>query len=97
MAFIFFPSVIDNLIMAYTGKTSSFTMKALHLFITHSIGLINAIIYGCQSKPEDVKYKNLEDEEEKVRRGSKLSLTSSRSSRNSLQETLLKANASACL
>ena len=98
MIFIFFPSLIDNLVLAYTGEKSSFIIKAMHLFVTHSIGLINALIYGFQKRSD--KRRNEEDDEEGIRcdsQGNELPVTSSNSSRNSLQETLLKANASAYL
>ena len=48
MMFVFVPSVLENLAVAYNGQNQTFLLTAIHLFMTHSIGFSNAIVYGIQ-------------------------------------------------
>jgi len=47
MMIVFVPSALDNLFLA-CGEKPPFALTALHLFMTHSIGFSNAIVYGIQ-------------------------------------------------
>ena len=51
---VFIPSFIDNILQVYYGK-NIFWVEVVHLALTHSIGLFNAIVYGIQKKENFVK------------------------------------------
>jgi len=63
MMIVFVPSVLDNLFLA-CGEKPPFALTALHLFMTHSIGFSNAIVYGIQRNlHQSIKGFETEDEE----------------------------------
>jgi len=46
----FAPSVANALIQNYRGTQTGPTVEAIYLTLTHSIGFINALVYGLQRK-----------------------------------------------
>ena len=47
---IFLPSNVDNFLRLCLGMKRNTTTQAIKVLITHSLGLINAIVYGFQEK-----------------------------------------------
>lgn len=47
---VFFPSLIDNFAAINGNYRNPIFVKAIHLFLTHSIGVWNAVVYGLQRK-----------------------------------------------
>jgi len=89
MLIVFLPSALDNLLVIFTGQSQNFVLTALHLFMTHSIGFSNAIVYGIQRNLHK-SFNTLgteEDEEEYTELPSSESICSARNE-------LLFANAS---
>ena len=53
---VFLPSLVDHFIHVIDpAHTSPSTFLILHAAITHSIGFVNAIIYGLQKRASDYK------------------------------------------
>ena len=79
MFMIFLPSLVDNIVLNYTKEGNVF-IEAVHLLLTHSIGFINALVYGAQMRR--VFFKHIELESSQIIRGA--------SRRSSLSNSLIE-------
>ena len=69
----FVPSMVDNFIQTVDGVDRAFFAKIIHIGCTHSIGFLNALIYGIQMRGVHIRNRSAthdvslmsEDSEEK--------------------------------
>ena len=53
---VFVPRLLDGLAKTFYKDQEFFFLKAMHMILTHSIGMANAIVYGFQMKSYYRKY-----------------------------------------
>jgi len=53
---VFIPRIIDGLVKTFRNGEEIFFLKAMHMILTHSIGMANAVVYGLQMKYYYKKY-----------------------------------------
>ena len=55
---IFVPCFVDNIIQAYVSNTNLLIpLEAVHIVLTHSIGFVDALVYGVQRRAYNTSLK----------------------------------------